>query len=109
MYEGLAHTVEDCLTQVDNALANFGVALATDVVCQTTDRASVMEKMGRLSPTLHQLCYAHGLHLAELDVIYKKKSYNRPAEAHQSDETMNDSDDDVDELMTWMCQMGLVS
>ena len=52
-------------------LAEFGLSLETDVVATTTDGASVMERMGKDLPSLHQICMAHGLHLAVTDVLYK--------------------------------------
>ena len=36
-----------------------------------------MEKMGSDSPAECQLCFAHAIHLAEVDLIYKKQDdYN---------------------------------
>lgn len=45
----------------------------TDIVSITTDGAKVMVKMGRQLPIIHQLCMAHGLHLAVMDVLYSKE------------------------------------
>ena len=53
-------------------LVEFGISPTFHVVASTTDGATVMEAFGRLMfPTLHQLCYAHALHLAVTDVVYK--------------------------------------
>lgn len=39
-----------------------------------TDGASVMTKIGKISSTYQQLCFAHGIQLAVIDVLYKNKS-----------------------------------
>lgn len=43
-------------------------------VCICTDGASVMKKVGRLVEVEQQLCHAHGIQLAVLDVLYKSKA-----------------------------------
>ena len=63
---------EDHLQLLERKLDEFGLSLAKDIVCLTTDGAAVMVKMGKLSPTEHQECHAHGLNLGITDVIYKK-------------------------------------
>ena len=35
-----------------------------------------MTKMGRLLKIIHQLCHAHGIHLAVCDMLYKKAKSN---------------------------------
>jgi hypothetical protein len=52
-------------------LQEFDLSLRHDIVCVTTDGARVMQKMGRILAIPHQLCHAHGLHLAVCDVLYK--------------------------------------
>ena len=37
-----------------------------------TDGASVIKKTGKLPQITHQLCLSHGVHLAVVDVLYKK-------------------------------------
>ena len=44
--------------------------MSTDVVCITTDGASVKVKLGNISPSDHQLCFAHAIHLIVVDIIY---------------------------------------
>lgn len=51
----------------------FQFVLMNEIVCIMTDGASVMTKVGKISPTDQQLCFAHGLQLAVLDVLYRKK------------------------------------
>jgi hypothetical protein len=53
-------------------LEEFHLDLKCDIIAVTTDGASVMKKMGRILECEHQLCHAHGLHLAVCDVLYKK-------------------------------------
>lgn len=60
-----------CAELLKQRLTDFNVSF-DDIVGLTTDGASVMLKMGRTLPFYHQLCYAHGLQLAILDVLYKK-------------------------------------
>jgi hypothetical protein len=64
---------ERCIELIKNKLQSFGLDLESDVgIC--TDEASVMCKVGKLISGEHQLCYAHGIHLAVQDVLYKKPS-----------------------------------
>ncbi|GBP46463.1 hypothetical protein EVAR_28042_1 [Eumeta japonica] len=53
-------------------LKKFEIDLDEDIVAITTDGASVMVKTGSSVPAFQQLCYAHGLQLGILDVLYKK-------------------------------------
>lgn len=48
----------------------FNLNLDNDIVSVTTDGASVMKKMGSLIKCNQQLCFAHAIHLAVLDVLY---------------------------------------
>jgi hypothetical protein len=56
---------------LQDQLRAFDIVLERDVIAITTDGVSVMKKMGRIVCTVHQLCHAHGLHLAVCDVLYK--------------------------------------
>ena len=51
-------------------LEEFKLSYRNDTICSVTDGAS---KMGRISPCGHQKCFAHGIHLALFDVLYKSK------------------------------------
>ncbi|KAG8228967.1 hypothetical protein J437_LFUL009744 [Ladona fulva] len=59
-----------------------------DIFSIPTDSASVMAKVGRLIPANHQLCFAHGVKLAVINVVYKsglvidvkKNEYNEEKE-----------------------------
>ena len=58
-------------------LNNFGLSLE-DIIAFTTDGASVMVKMGKNFDGHHQLCFAHGIQLAVLDVLYKSQNQSTP-------------------------------
>lgn len=63
---------ESCIKLIEERLELFGIDLHKDIVCITTDGAPVMQKVGKLLVCLQQLCLAHGVHLAVLDVLYKQ-------------------------------------
>lgn len=56
---------EKCIALIRNILTDHGPD-ENDIMGITTDGAKVMIKMGRLLPSIHQQCMAHGLHLAVL-------------------------------------------
>lgn len=56
----------------ENCLSSFELSL-DDLVGVTSDGASVMKKLGILLNVIHQICLAHGIHLAVLKCLYKKK------------------------------------
>ncbi|CAF4947360.1 unnamed protein product [Pieris macdunnoughi] len=66
----------------------------TDIIGMSTDGASVMVKVGKLMNCYQQLCFAHGLQLAVINVLYKK--YEEEAELHlaPTPTTSNESDTD---------------
>ena len=51
-----------------------------------------MEKMGNGFPTVFQLCFAYAIHLAVIDVIYKKQD-----DRNNQNVNNEDHDDDFDE------------
>jgi len=57
---------------VEAKLKENSLSLDKDIVCVTTDGASVMTKVGKSIAPFHQLCFAHGFQLGILDVMYKK-------------------------------------
>ena len=63
---------ETAVEAVQNKLSEFGLDLEKHVVACVTDGASVMVKFGKIIDWDHQLCYAHGIHLAVCDVLYHK-------------------------------------
>ena len=65
---------EKILQLLEKQLADFGITnMQTSVVCIVSDGASKMKKLGKVSQINHQLCYAHGVHLAVCDVMYKNR------------------------------------
>ena len=58
---------------VNTHLAKFGIDIAQDVICVTTDAAAVLVKWSKSIPCLHLKCMCHGLHLAVMDILYVKK------------------------------------
>ena len=60
---------------------------------------SVMTKMGKLLPIIHQLCHAHGIHLAVCDVLYKKAKSNEVEE--ESGTEGSGAEDRADEDEEW--------
>ena len=53
-------------------LREFGLDLDGDIIAICTDGASVMVKVGKLIKADQQLCFAHSIQLAVLDVLYKR-------------------------------------
>ena len=77
---------------LEKQLAHFGITnMQTSIVSIVSDGASVMKKLGKISQLDHQLRYAHGVHLAVCDVLYKNRSVTHVAG--------EDYDDDQDEEM----------
>ena len=89
-----------CIELLDEKLKMFGLDLKQDIVSITTDGASVMTKVGRCIQAEQQLCYAHAVQLAVLDVLYKKPQV---AQTKQTDLVGvvddQESDDDNDSEM----------
>ena len=57
---------------IDTRLSEFGIIREIDIIASTTDGAAMMKKFGRLLKCENQSCHAHGIHLAVVDVLYKK-------------------------------------
>ena len=53
-------SAEKCIETISSKLKDFELDLQSDIIAITTDGCSMMKKVGRLLPTIHQLCYAHG-------------------------------------------------
>ncbi len=82
---------------VKTRLAAFGLDLDKDVVADITDGAAMMVKFGRETKPLHVICYAHAIHLAVCDVLYKKPE-QKPSEMFLSDAlTTEHNDEEEDE------------
>jgi len=63
---------EVCVKLLEEKLSAHDLSLDKDIVCVTTDGASLMCKVGKLIKADQQLCFAHGIHLAVTDVMYCK-------------------------------------
>lgn len=92
-------TAEHAVCLVKDRLKIFGLDLDSDIIGMTTDGASVMVKAGTLVPCYHQLCVAHGIQLAVVNILYRKKSYSEVDPMESSSIEMDDDDCDyMDEL-----------
>ena len=69
-------TAERCVDLLKEKLAEFGLNLQ-HVMGVTSDGAAVMVKFGKQLPCDHQLCLAHGIHLAVVDVLYTDIAHRR--------------------------------
>jgi hypothetical protein len=89
---------EKCVELLKERLHQFDLNLDKDIVGICTDGASVMTKVGKLISAEHQLCWAHGVHLAVHDVIYKRRSAsNTVAESSEAD--IRDNDEGETEIL----------
>ena len=52
----------------------------------------MMIKVGRVVPCYQQLCYAHGIQLAVIDVLYQKNSKQNSSEETQIQFNMTDDE-----------------
>jgi hypothetical protein len=94
-------TAENCIRILKERLEQFDVSLETDVVAIVTDGPNIMLKVCKLIAAEHQVCFAHGIHLAVCDVLYNKKnldeSKNESAIASlDNDDEADENDEDVD-------------
>lgn len=97
-------TAEHCIGLVKERLTSFGLDFETDIIGITTDGASVMVKFGKLIPCYQQLCFAHGLQLAVVDTLYKKKIER---EVELTEKTLADLDIDDDDTEETNEEQGL--
>lgn len=82
-----------CVETLKKKMKEFDLDLYKDIVAITTDGASVMVKTGSLIPAFQQLCYAHGLQLGILDVLYKKKEQSDDDPLENSEAEINNDED----------------
>lgn len=79
---GLCHVngtmpTEKCVDIVDSKLKIYNISLDYDIVAITKDGASVMKKVGKIINADQQLCLAHGIQLAILEVLYNRQVKQR--------------------------------
>ena len=58
---------------VKRKLHEFGLKME-DIVAATTDGANVIKSFGRMICCVHQLCFAHGYHLAVTDFLHARQN-----------------------------------
>lgn len=112
-------TSERTIEIVRDKCHSFGLELSFDtntsehrqqhIVAATTDGASVMVRFGKLLDEEHVMCYAHALHLAVQDVLYKRgtdllvdyvdtgRSESDSETEHGDDNSYSEDDDEGDE------------
>jgi len=86
---------------ISRRLLDFDISMTSDVVCVTSDGAPVMCQISKLSGCLRQLCIAHGIQLAVLDVLYERKVQD--LEESESDDDLDDESgtyEDASEIET---------
>lgn len=92
---------------VEEHLKIFNINIKDDIVAITTDGRNVMIKVGNLMPCFQQRCFAHGIQLAIIDVLYKHLAEEKDQdqggprrfqEIHNANQSeLSDVDDDDDE------------
>ena len=85
-----SHDTYQTLNLLEQRLDLFGVSLKSHVVAMTTDGASIMKKLGMLSRSQSQLCFAHGINLCFQDVVYNKLIVQN-VEDSEDEESENES------------------
>ena len=86
------------VSKISSKLKDFELDLQSDIIAITTDGCSMMKKVGRLLPTIHQLCYAHGLQLVIHDIFYQKQTTLSEINSNYPNET--DESDAEDEILS---------
>ncbi|KAH9634606.1 hypothetical protein HF086_009258 [Spodoptera exigua] len=73
-----------CIQLIESKLNEYGISLTQDIVAQTTDGCSLMVAFGKSLQSYHQLCIAHAVQLAIVDVMYNRnKDIEEDVEAPQ--------------------------
>lgn len=82
------------LNIVETSLKKFGIDFQKHIVCIISDGCNTMTKLGSdAKPVLQQLCFAHALQLAILDVLYEQKRKNKPKSRNQIEDYLTDDSD----------------
>jgi hypothetical protein len=58
-----------------------------------------MKKVGRMIEPIHQLCFAHGIHLAVTDVLYQKLNFEALIGAGYDEHSNFDGGEDIDDAV----------
>lgn len=80
---------EKCITALKTTMQDNNLNIDKDITSITTDGASVMQKVGRLLPCNQQLCFAHAIHLAVINVLYNKANKTDELVAQTDTENVN--------------------
>lgn len=81
---------EETKRLVSETLINFGFDFKKDIAASTHDAASVMVKYGNEIDAESQLCYNHAIHLAVMNVFYKKSPVSSAHVVSSDDEPDNE-------------------
>ena len=63
-------TAKKCVKMLTELLRQYNISLKKDIVAIITDRPNIMLRVRREIEADHQLCLAHGIHLAICDALY---------------------------------------
>ena len=88
-----SQTAETFMKLVTLRLQEFGVELH-HITAFVTDGASIMMKLGRITPCEHIVCLSHTLHPVITDVFYKKKTADDSDSEETEDQEQQDDDDE---------------
>ena len=83
-------SADKCIELLEQKLAQHGLDLRKDIVGIMTDGASVMKKVGRILPVNQQLCFAHGVQLAVIEVLYQKQDIEREIDQQFDEDEQSD-------------------
>ena len=96
-------TAERCSETISNKLNEFGINFVTDIVAVTIDGCSMMKKLGKLIPVLHQLCYANGLQLVIHYLFYQKQTgYREDGDTEEESDFLSETDQYEEEIFNEM-------
>lgn len=93
---------EQIRSALDNKLNDYDVNFQNCIVATITDGPNVMKKFSKESPTEGLFCLSHGIHLAVIDVLYKKgqteistlPNYTGPADQVGLQDDSSDEEED---------------
>jgi hypothetical protein len=88
-------TEEAVLETVTTKLSQYSLSLSKDIVSVVTDGPTVMQKFGRLCPSHHQLCLAHGIQFGVVDVLYRGRRDKTPTEERVEREPESSDEDSM--------------
>lgn len=91
-------TAEYCVIIIEERLKNFNQNIKDDIIGITTDGASLMAKVGRLMPCYQQLCYAYGIPLAVIDVLFLHRRNSEQESLKETQIQLNMPDDEDDDV-----------